>query len=364
MKLTVTQENLTKALNAVGRVASGKTPLPILSNILLRTDSNRLVVAATNLEIAITEHIGAKITTNGAITVPARLMTEFISNLPKGNVELSVEGTHLHIKNGSYSSTIHGMEAEEFPELPTITEATSLEIPLELFKRAVSQTVLTASSDATRPILTGVYAHAHEGHLYFVASDGYRLAERRIQPIDSELAAIIPASTLQDVLRVAPDDCDAVSLLFDDTQVRFRMGDVEVTSRLIDGVFLDYRQLIPKSAEQSVELEKDEFTRITKIASLFARESGGSVIVKTDSDKQVLSMHSIASQLGENTSEAVGTVIGDGQVTLNSRYLLEALSCIDNKKILFKFGGKVAPCVLTAVGETPDYQHIIMPMKS
>ncbi|HEX6258761.1 MAG TPA: DNA polymerase III subunit beta, partial [Candidatus Saccharimonadales bacterium] len=298
MKLTVTQENLTKALNAVGRVASGKTPLPILNNILLRTDSNRLMVAATNLEIAITEHIGAKVTTNGAITVPARLMTEFIGNLPKGNVDLRVDGTHLHIKAGTYSSTIHGMEAEEFPELPTINEAVSLEIPLETFKRAVSQTVLTASSDATRPILTGVYAHSYEGNLYFVASDGYRLAERRLQPIQGELAAIIPASTLQDVLRVAPDDSDAVSLLFDETQVRFRMGDVEVTSRLIDGNFLDYRQLIPKTAEQSVTIEKDEFTRITKIASLFARESGGSVIVKTDSEKQVLSMHSIASQLG------------------------------------------------------------------
>ncbi|HYG84375.1 MAG TPA: DNA polymerase III subunit beta [Verrucomicrobiae bacterium] len=364
MKLTVTQENLTKALTAVGRVASGKTPLPILNNILLRTDSNRLVVAATNLEIAITEHIGAKIEQNGAVTVPARLMTEFISNLPKGNVELVADGAHLKITAGRYSSMIHGMEADEFPELPTISEAISFDIPLETFKRAVTQTVLAASGDATRPILTGVYAHTYEGQLYFVASDGYRLAERRIQPVAGELAAIIPASTLQDVLRVAPESSASVSLLFDDTQVRFRMNEVEVTSRLIDGTFLDYRQLIPKTTEHTVELEKADFTRITKIASLFARESGGSVVVKTDSTKQALSMHSIASQLGENTSEAAGKVVGDGEVTLNSRYLLEALNCIDSADVRFAFGGKLAPCVLTAISDDPDYQHIIMPMKS
>jgi DNA polymerase-3 subunit beta len=366
MKLTVTQENLTKALNAVGRVASGKTPLPILNNILLRTDSNRLVVAATNLEIAITEHIGAKVTQNGAITVPARLMSEFIGNLPKGNVELSVEGAHLHIVAGAYSSTINGMEAEEFPELPTINEAEAItyEIATEVMKRAVAQTVVTASNDMTRPFLTGVYCHSFEGNLYFAATDGYRLSERKIGAMEKELKAIVPASTLQDVLRVLPEDMAAVELLFDDTQVRFRMGDVEVTSRLIDGQFVDYRQLIPKGTDITATLKKDEFTRITKIASLFARESGGSITLKTDKEKGTLAIHSIASQLGENTSEAEATVNADGQVTLNSRYLLEALSAIDGASISFQFSGKLSPCRLTAIEDETVYQHIIMPLKS
>lgn len=366
MKLVVTQENLTKALTAVGRVASGKTPLPILNNILLRTDSNRLVVAATNLEIAITEHIGAKVTTNGAITVPAKLMTEFISNLPKGNVELSSEGAQLNISCAGYSSTINGMEADEFPELPTINEeeAISYEIATDVMKRAVAQTVITTSSDNTRPMLTGVYCHSFEGKLYFAATDGYRLSEREIGSIEKDLDAIIPASTLQDVLRVTPDDCDAVDLLFDETQVRFRMGDVEVTSRLIDAKFVDYRQLVPMNSDITAVLKKDEFVRVTKIASLFARESGGSVTLKADSEKNVLSIHSIASQLGENTSEASAEVNGDGQVTLNSRYLLEALNAIEGDTITFSFSGKLSPCVLKAKQDTVDYQHIIMPLKS
>lgn len=365
MKLTVTQENLTRALSAVARVANGKT-LPILNNILLRTDNNRLVVAATNLEIAITEHIGAKVTTNGALTVPAKLMTEFIGNLPKGNIELSSEGAKLHISAGAYSSTINGIEAEEFPELPTISEseAVSYEIATDVLKRATSQTVIATSNDTTRPMLTGVFCHSFEGKLYFAATDGYRLAERKIGDIDQELAAIIPASTLQDVLRVVADDCDSVELLFDDTQVRFRMDDAEVTSRLIDATFVDYRKLIPASSESSATLKKDDFTRITKIASLFARESGGSVTLKTDSEKGALSVQSVASQLGENTSEAKAEVNADGNVTLNSRYLVEALGAIDGETIHFRFSGKLAPCVLTATKDDADYQHIIMPLKS
>ena len=156
MELTVTQENLTHALSAVNRVANTKTQLPILSNILLRTDGNRLLVAATNLEIAITQYIGAKIAKPGAITVPARLMSEFISSLPKESVELKVVNDNLHIKSGSYSSIINGFVADDFPELPTINESSSIQYSIQVddFKKAVSQTIITTSNDSTRPVLT------------------------------------------------------------------------------------------------------------------------------------------------------------------------------------------------------------------
>lgn len=366
MELTVTQENLSKALSAVGRVASSKTQLPILSNILLRTDSNRLLVAATNLEIATTQHIGAKIAKPGAITVPARLVSEFISSLPKGTVELKVENDHLHIKAGSYSSTINGVVADDFPELPTIDETSSIQYSIKSddFKQAVSQTIITSSSDATRPVLTGVYWHSHEGFLYLAATDGYRLSERRLVETTSDVSAIVPTSSLQEVLRTVGDDVDEVEILFDETQVRFRAGEAEITSRLIDGNFPDYRQLIPASSETSITVEKSDFVRITKIAGLFARESGGSVTLTADSEKKTMSIHSIASQLGENTSESPAEVTGDGQVTLNSRYLSEALSVVDGDTVTFRFSGKLAPCVLTAVEKDVQYFHIIMPLKS
>lgn len=364
MKVTVTQENLNKALGVVSRVANNKTSLPVLNNILLRTENNRLLLAATNLEVAITEYIGAKVISEGAITIPARLLSEFVANLPKGNVDLKVEGSKLHISAEKYVSTINGMPADEFPALPSIESASSLTIATNLFKSAISQTVLTASSDDTRPVLTGVLCHVHDGYLYLAATDGYRLSERRLLKTAEDIKALIPASTLQDVARVAPEDCDEVVVLIDESQVRFRMNDIEVTSRLIEGNFPDYRQLIPKETEIHAELSRVELTRVTKIASLFARESGGSVTITTDTEKQVLSIHSVASQLGENTSEASAEIDKEGSVTLNSRYLIEALGCFDKDKIKFGFSGKLAPCVLSDVENGGEYQHIIMPLRS
>ena len=362
MKLTVTQENLSRALQVVGRVASGKTPLPILNNILFRTDNNRLLLAATNLELAITQHIGSKIEQEGSVTVPARLMSEFVANLPKGNVELEAEGTKLHIRCGAYRSTINGMAPDEFPELPTIAEKQRITIPLLTAKRALQQTMPVASSDDTRPVLTGIYCHSFDGQLYFAATDGYRLAERQVMPTTQAISAIIPVTTLTDVVRVLTDDMTDLVMMFDDNQVRILLDDIEVTSRLIDGAFPDYRQLIPAESETVVTLPKDEFNRITKVASLFARESGGSVTLKADT-AGMLTIHSVASQLGENTSEAAAEVTTDGQVTLNSRYLLEALGCIDGKTVVFRFSGRLAPCILAAA-EAADYQHVIMPLKS
>lgn len=363
MKVTVTQENLNRALAAVSRVASSKTSLPILSNILLRTEKNRLVVAATNLEIASVYSIGAKVEKEGTLTVPARLVSEFVSNLPKDNVVVKVDGTKLHISSGNYTSTINGVVSDEFPTLPTITPVHTVVLAASLLKQAIAQTIVTASHDDTRPVLTGVLCHSYEGNLYFAATDGYRLAERRIIATKDTMKALIPASTLQEVARVIPEDVDEVTVLFDEAQVRFQAGDVELTSRLIDGNFPDYQQLIPKKTDITATLQTAELVRITKIASLFARESGGSVTIHTDTTNKAVSIHSVASQLGENTSEAQAEVDGEGSVTLNSRYLLEALGCVESPTITFGFSGKLAPCVIRPVGDD-SYQHIVMPLKS
>ncbi len=368
MKLTVTQENLNKALQNVSRIASAKTPLPILNNIILKTSKNRLLLAATNLEIAITHYIGAKVDSEGSLTIPARLFSEFISNLPKGNIELETKEQHLTIKLDHYTSTIHGLSAEEFPELPAIDEAktTRIALPIALFKRAVNQTILASSHDTTRPMLTGAYLHTQGSELYLAATDGYRLAERKLLKLaqPSSISAIIPVSSLQELVRILPDDQEEIIILVDENQARFRLQDIELTSKLIEANFVDYRQLIPKSSDITVVVDKDEFGRITKVASLFARESAGGITIKTNPDTQTVSIHSIASQLGENISEADAQVNVEGSVTLNSRYLLEALACIDSKEINFSFSGKLAPCVLQAASNSDEYQHIIMPLKS
>jgi DNA polymerase-3 subunit beta len=293
-------------------------------------------------------------------------MSEFISSLPKESVELEVVNDNLHIKSGSYNSIINGFVADEFPELPTINELSSIQysIKVEDFKQAVSQTIITTSNDSTRPVLTGVYWNSHQGQLYLAATDGYRLSERRLVETKSDVSAIIPTQTLQEVLRNITDESDQIDILFDETQVRFRINDTEIISRLIDGNFPDYRQLVPKSSETVITINKADFVRITKIAGLFARESGGSITLTADKKKKSLSVHSIASQMGENTSETTAEVTNDGQITLNSRYLSEALSVTDGDIVEFGFNGKIAPCILKSTKANTDYYHIIMPLKS
>ena len=367
MEIEVLQENLVKALTNVGRVASSRTGLPILGNILLKTSSNRLLVAATNLEIASTNHVGAKILKQGSITIPAKIITEFIQNLPKQAVKMSVVKSTLHIECGAYTSSINGVSDEEFPELPGIDEkaAVTYSLSTQDFKEATQQTIIAASSDSTRPVLTGVYWHVDDGVLYFAATDGYRLAEKQIMKVKTTIAAIVPVSTMQEVLRTITDEDSQIEVLFDEIQVRFRINDSEITSKLIDGNFPDYRQLIPKSSEISAVAERSDVARVAKIAALFARDSGGAITLSVDPETKNLHVHSVASELGENASSILlHEVKGSGSVTLNARYILELLSVVSSSTINIAFSGGLTPIVLTPNEKQSNYTHIIMPIKS
>ena len=363
MKVVLTQENLSRALNVVSRIASSRTTLPILNNILIKTEDNQLVLAATNLEVAIIEKIPAKVDKDGISTVPAKLMTEFIANLPKTNVEINTSDNKMTITAGNYRSVINTVVADEFPALPDPKISTSIKIPTNIFKKSVNGTMLVASSDTTRPILTGVYVHTFNGNLYMAATDGYRLAEKQVLPLNKEVSAIIPASTLGDVVRIINDEIEEITINFSDDQISFVVGDAVVTSRLIDGNFINYRQLIPNKTEVVATLDHQEFIRITKISELFARESAGSITLEVNSDNSTLSIHSITSELGENNSEAEAVVKGKGSITLNSKFLLDALNQIDGDNVKFQFSGKLAPALLTAEDDN-TYKHIIMPVKS
>lgn len=363
MKLQVTQENLSKALSSVARVANSRNTLPILANVLLKTVDNRLSVSATNLDIGITHLIGSKITKDGSITVPAKLMQDFVSNLPSGVIDLELDDYRLHISSGKYKSTINGVSAEDFPVMPDIGDASSFEIGSSLLKKSLQQTVLAASNDETRPILTGVYLHSYEGEMYIVATDSYRLAERRVIKSDDTLELLIPNSAMQDLLRIIGDDSSNVFVAYDEQQVLFRVGEVELVGRLIDGKYPPYRKLIPESFEIEAVLERSDFLNITKVSALFAREAAGSITVKVDEISKQISINSVASQLGENTSSADAEITGSGEITLNSRYLLDALNVIDGKKVKFSFNGKLDPILLSDV-DNVDYKHIIMPLRS
>lgn len=363
MKLQVTQENLHKALSSVGRVANSRGTLPILSNVLLKTTGNRLSIAATNLDIAITHLIGSKVADEGAITVPARLMVDFVASLPSGTITLELDDTKLKISTDQYQSVINGTNAEEYPVMPAITEGTDWTIPSNILRGGLQQVLMAASSDESRPVLTGVYLHSHDKKMYLVATDSYRLAEKVLMPSKADVNLLVPATALQDLLRIVADNEDEVSVTHDDQQILFKVGDVELVARLIEGNYPDYRKLIPKDFDQTGIVKKSELNNITKVSSLFARESAGSVTLHLDQVKQVISIRSVASQLGENTAEASAKITGEGVITLNSRYILDALHAMVGDEVKIAFNGKLEPCVLTSAKQ-PDYLHVIMPLKS
>lgn len=363
MELQVTQENLSKALNTVGRIASMRNTLPILSNVLLKIVDNRLSIAATNLDIAITHFIGAKVAKNGSITVPARLMQDFVSSLPSGVISLKQEDQKLHITTDSYQSVINGVSADEYPVMPAISDGKRWKIPGNILKKGLQQVIFAASSDEARPVLTGVNLYTYEGTLYMVATDSFRLAEKALMPSKDAFNLLIPASALQDVLRILSDYEDDVWIVHDDQQVEFKIGDVELVARLIEGNYPDYRKLIPTKFTTSATVKRAELTNITKVSSLFARESAGSVTLEVDSKEKQIRIRSIASQLGENTAAAPAVVKGEGTITLNSRYLLDALGVLHDDEVSFNFNGKLEPSVLKETKQN-DYLHVIMPLKS
>lgn len=363
MKLQVTQENLNRALGSVAKVANSRNTLPILANVLMKTSNNRLSLSATNLDIGITHYIGSKVSEEGSITVPARLMQDFVGSLPEGVINLELQETKLKVTTDQYQSVVNGIVADDFPVMPAITSGKSWTVKGSVLKKGLQQVVFAASNDETRPVLTGVLLTTQDGVLSMAATDSYRLAEKSLGANKEDVNLLIPATALQDLLRVLGDGDDLVKVTHDDSQVLFQVGDVELVTRLVDGKYPDYRKLIPASFQTEATLKRADFVNVTKVSSLFARESAGSVTIEIDEATQKLSIRSVASQLGENTATAEAKVVGSGSITLNSRYLLDALTAVGGDNVTFGFNGKLEATLLRDLTHG-DYQHVIMPLKS
>ena len=364
MKIKVTQDKLSKALTSVSRIAIGKATLPILNNILIRVDNKKVSLVTTNLDMAVIDFLPVSNSENGVITVPAKLLTEFISNLPKGEVvEISSKDSQVTIKAGKYSSRINGTPADDFPELPEINEkkAVTYKMGIDEFKNSIGQVIIAASNDLTRPALTGVYFDTNNDSLFAVSTDGYRLAKKElINKVESEVKAIVPANSLHEVLRSISDDMEEVEISFNDDLVRFRLGEIEIISKLIDASYPNYQALIPKDNDITVNLDKEETIRTTKLAALFARSVDGSIICETKAP-DTLSIRSVANEFGENDSEIKTTVDKDCVTRLNSRFFITALNAIDAPEITMEFSSGVKPIVLHGKDDR-KYIHIVMPL--
>ncbi len=379
MKVSCLQEQLSKGLSVVGRAVSTKTTLPVLNHILIATETTeeggRLKLAATNLEISITYWVSAKVEEEGEITVPARLLTDFVAGLGSDNVYMNLDEQTLtlNVRSGRYEANIKGIAAEDFPSLPSMANpGNTAEIAASIFREAVSQVAFAASSDETRPVLTGIFANFSGDVLTVAAADSFRLAVKTttlLSEVPNNFSIILPARAMVELSRIVPDDESPIeiSVTANKSQALFKTADVHFTSSLLEGNFPNYQHIIPKKFDTRTVVSTGELLKAVKVSSLFARDSGGNIVRMAVTPGEDLTPGSImltanAAEVGDNRNELEATVDGaPAQIAFNAKYLSDVLSAITTGQVAVELQSPSNPGVIKPVGKE-DYVHVIMPM--
>ncbi len=373
MKLSCLQENLNRGLGVVGRAVATRTTLPITNNVFLATDEGRLKLVATNLEMAISCWVGAKIEEEGAITVPARLLTEFVSSLPSDTIDVSLspQTKTLGLKCARFEARISGVDAKEFPPIPSVDEGITTKVEVESFRQGINQVVFAAATEESRPVLTGVCAQFDGDSLTLAAADGFRLAVYKLPitaPVSQKTEVIIPARTLAELNRLMADQEEAVDITLNPnkSQILFRLKNIELVSQLVQGTFPNYAQLIPQSYNTRVIVNVAEFLRATKTASIFARDGSGIVRLVITPGGEVapgkLTVSARSEEIGDDVGEIDATVEGDeAKIAFNGRYLTDVLSVLGETQVALETTNPSSPGLIRPVG-TENYTHVVMPM--
>jgi len=371
MKLSCLQENLNKGLGIVGRAVATRTTLPITQNVLLATDQSRLKLAATNLEMAITYWTGAKVEEEGAITIPARLLSEFISSLPNDHINMTLTQHSLQLKCARFEARINGLDAEDFPPIPQVSDGIATKIEAESLRKGISQVAFAAATEESRPVLTGVQAEFDGDKLTLAAADGFRLAVHNaplLSPVSDKTAAIIPARALNELNRFLSDQEEPVEITLNQqkSQALFRLKNIEMVSQLIQGAFPNYSQLIPESYTTRAVVDVAEFLRATRMASIFARDGSGIVRLiitpGTELTPGKLNISARAEEIGDNVGEIDALIDGEpAKIAFNAKYLSDALGALHQSQVALETTTPSSPGVLRPVG-VDNYIHIVMPM--
>lgn len=374
MKVLCPQDSLARGIGVVSRAVATRSTLPILSNILMQTDDGRLKLSATNLEIGIRCWVKADVTDPGAITVPARLLGEFVNQLPAGTVTLDLNGRNhtVRVSADRHKADIKGIDAADFPVLPSVDEGTRFSLNTRSFKEMIHQVVIAAATDDARPVLTGVLmvADPDAGRLTLAASDGFRLSVRESEldaPIDGRLSLIVPARALAELQRVASDDDDTISVAIPPTrnQILFQLKDIDIVSQLIEGNPPDYEKIIPTAAATRVVINTKAFLGAARIASSFARDAANVVRLKLTPGDELGGTVMISAQsaeIGGNESEIEASVDGEPmEVAFNARYLLDVLGVMNSDQVVLEVASPSSPGVFRPADQTA-FTHIIMPM--
>lgn len=372
MKISILQENLSKGLNTISRFITTKAQLPILSNVLLKTDQGRLKLSATNLETGINFWLGAKIEKEGEVCLPAKVLTEYVSSLPLQKVDLELKENLLKVNCEGYQASFLTSPTVEFPVIPSLEKKPEAVFNMKDLSSAISQVTFAATQDEGRPVLTGVLFRIKKESLFLAATDGYRLSVKEIKGLkdmakllkeNEEL--LIPARALIEVGKILNEGEEknelGLTITPKSNQVIFSTPEVEIISRLIEGKFPDFEKIIPTKGKTSLTIEGESLLGAVRTASIFAREAANIIKLEVKGEKLIISSRS--PQLGENKIELEVKVEGEGgSIAFNSRYLMDFLNSVKANLISFQMNDDLSPGVFSPV-EDKSFLHIIMPIR-
>lgn len=373
MKFTCTKENLSYALDLVSGVAGKQVNLPILLNILIQATDSGVKLMATNLEVAVQVNLRAKVEISGSFTVPAKTLTDFIHLLPEEQAEIELVENEVKITCGSSSTKIKGVPADEYPVMPEIEEQHSYVIGADDFKDSLSQVVIATAKNEIRPELSGVnfslFGERFKG-LVMAATDSYRLAEKKVvvEQGGDEMRVIVPARAVYEMMRLigiskAKSGETKIRLWLTENQIALRYDDFEMTSRLIDGKYPDYVQIIPAKFKTKATFPISQMTNKIKAASLFTTLGVNAVSFDLNAEQNTIGISSTSTQTGEHSSEIEADVTGEeNSILLNHRYVLDGLAHMEADEIEFKVNSGDAPCMFSPKGKD-EYLYIVMPIR-
>lgn len=385
MKLICTQDNFKKAVLNVERVVSKQNTLPILNNILFEADKSSLKLSATNLEIGISHKIGAKVEKEGKITIPGKIIGNFVNNLPKGeNIKLEAQNQSLKVASGNTRAVIKGLLADDFPLIPQKNSQFILYLKAKQLKEAIEKTSTCISFNEARQELTGINVILNKKELFLAATDSFRLAEVKVALNEENLEKdiydafisrrnnlIIPSSTMLELARIIAqnENEEKVKIAIEEGQIFFEAGDIKLVSRLINGKYPEYKHIMPENFKTGVVLEKSLLQSILKMASVFSEKSS-EITLKIDAGSSKLFIDVKSAETGENTSEVKLDVRGPSQeIVFNAKYLLDGVNTISTSKVSLLFNSDATPVALKEIDEKSgevleNYIYIVMPIKN
>lgn len=369
MKLILFRDNLKNGLLAAEHAVADSSNLPVLKNVLLKTAGNKIQLTTTNLELAVTKLVSGKIVEDGALSVPFTTFYSIVNNTAHDRISLEREGSSFVVKTDNYEARMQGTPAEDFPLIPRMEDmGRSMEIDPAVFLDALSQVIVAAHISDIRPEISGVLFDFQMTALKLVATDSFRLAEKVIDgkkfrhTFDAGFRAIVPLKTAQELLRVVSRTAPLI-VHCDANQMLFRSDDIEVMSRLIDGNYPDYEQIIPKDAETEITVDRAHFVNAVKLVSNFSGKTND-IRLSTDLEGRVVDVHSVNQFLGENKYLVPARVTGAplAEIPFNWRYLLDGLKSVADESVVVRLNGGSRPALVRPTQDA-SFLYIVMPIR-